>query len=87
MNTAFRKLLNVQGTEMRMCRDPEVKCAILERFNRTLKYKLYNWFTRKDTYRYVDVLDKLIAGYVCTRAGEWPYFLGPTRMFCIYGSG
>jgi len=35
----------------------------LERFNRTLKSKLYKLFTWKNTHRYVDVLDKFVSGY------------------------
>jgi hypothetical protein len=48
---------------MRVCRNPDVKCAIVERFNRTLKSKLFKWFTRTNSYRYVDVLDNFITGY------------------------
>jgi hypothetical protein len=36
---------------------------LVERFNRTLKSKLYKWFPWKNTYRSVDVLDKLFSGY------------------------
>jgi hypothetical protein len=51
LNAMFRKLLDCEGIEMRVCRNPEVKCAIVERFNRTLKSKLYKWITWKITYR------------------------------------
>jgi transposase InsO family protein len=50
VNTKFRELLDSKGIEMRVCRNPDVKCAIVERFNRTLKSKLYKWFTLKNTY-------------------------------------
>jgi hypothetical protein len=63
LNAKFRKLLDGQGVEMRVCRIPDEKCAIVERFNRTLKSKLYKWFKRTNSYRYVDVLDKFITGY------------------------
>jgi hypothetical protein len=43
---------------MRVCRNPDVKCAVVERYNGTLKSNLYKWFTRNHTYRYVDVLHK-----------------------------
>jgi hypothetical protein len=48
---------------MRVCRNPDVKCAVMERFNRTLKTKLYKCFTTNNTYRYVDLLDKFVMGY------------------------
>jgi glycerol dehydrogenase-like iron-containing ADH family enzyme len=44
LNAKFRKLLDLQGVEMRVCRNPDVKCGIVERINRTLKSKLYKWF-------------------------------------------
>ena len=39
------------------------KCAIVERFNRTLKAKMYKYFTAKGTRKYIDVLDDLLIGY------------------------
>jgi hypothetical protein len=35
----------------------------VECFNRTLKYEPYKWFTRKNTYRCLDVMDKFVPGY------------------------
>ncbi len=39
------------------------KCAIVERFNRTLKAKMYKYFTAYGTRKYVDVLPKLVKSY------------------------
>jgi hypothetical protein len=50
LNTTFRKLLDGEGIEMRVCRNLDVKCATVERFNRPLKSKVYKWFTWKNTY-------------------------------------
>ena len=41
----------------------EMKSAIVERFNRTLKSKIWKWFTSQNTRRYIDVLPSLVAGY------------------------
>jgi len=41
----------------------EPKAALIERWNRTLKTKMYRYFTKNNTYRYVDVLHDLVAGY------------------------
>ena len=61
-----------EGIEVRVCRNPDVKCSIVERFNRTLKSKLCRWFTR-NTYRYMDVVEKYITGYdAMTPALGWP---------------
>ena len=39
------------------------KCSIVERFNRTLKSKMYKYFTAKGTRNYLEVLPKLIDSY------------------------
>lgn len=41
----------------------EIKASIIERWNRTLKNKLWRYFTRYDTSKYVDVLEEIVAGY------------------------
>jgi hypothetical protein len=41
----------------------DVKCAIVERFNRTLKTKMWRFFTHKATHRYIEVLPKLMKSY------------------------
>ena len=35
----------------------------MERFNRTLKTRLYRYFTAQNTFRYINVLQKLVDGY------------------------
>jgi len=41
----------------------ETKCSIIERFNRTLKEKMYRYFTYENTYKYMDVLEDLLYNY------------------------
>lgn len=41
----------------------DVKCAVIERFNRTIKTRMYRYFTRFNTLRWVDVLPNLIESY------------------------
>jgi len=36
---------------------------VVERFNRTLKSKMYRYFTHKNTRRYVDALDDMLYSY------------------------
>ena len=40
-----------------------VKAQIVERFNRTLKDRMYKYFTANDTKRWVDVLPDLVYNY------------------------
>ena len=46
--------------------DSEQKASIVERFNRTLKTRMFKYFTNANTYRYVDVLASLVRGYNAT---------------------
>ena len=41
----------------------ETKASIVERFNRTLKGKMWKYFTANNTLKYVDVLQKLVRSY------------------------
>jgi hypothetical protein len=45
----------------------EVKMAIVERFNRTLKSKMWKYFTRHNTEKYIDILKDLVSAYNHTK--------------------
>ena len=41
----------------------EKKASIVERVNRTLKERMWKYFTANNTYKWIDVLSKLVKGY------------------------
>jgi len=41
----------------------DTKASVVERLNRTLKERVYRYFTARNTYRYVDALPALMQGY------------------------
>lgn len=41
----------------------EMKASVVERFNRTLKSKMWRYFTHSNSYKYLDVLQDLVASY------------------------
>ena len=41
----------------------EMKCAILERWHRTLKNRMFRYFIHNNTLRWIDILDDLILSY------------------------
>lgn len=43
--------------------NPDIKASIVERFQRTLKMKMWRYFTHKNTYRYIDILQGLTHSY------------------------
>jgi len=64
---------------VRKC-DTDLKASVVERFNRTLKTKMYRYFTHANTRRYVDVLDDLVHTYNNTyhrSIGMAPVEVGP----------
>ena len=45
LNIPFQTLLRRENIEFQISRNPDVKCSVVERFNRTLKTKMYKYFT------------------------------------------
>ena len=45
----------------------DAKASVVERFNRTLKQRMYRYFTAANTLRYDNVLQSLVRGYNATR--------------------
>ena len=41
----------------------EDKAVVVERFNRTLKTRMWKYMSANNTYRYIDVLDELLRKY------------------------
>jgi len=63
LNKSFQDMLKRQGIQFQVCRNPDVKCSVIERAHRTIRDKLYKYFTYKNTYRFVDVLQDFVRGY------------------------
>ena len=59
----------------------DTKASVVERFNRTLKERMYRYFTARNTYRYVAALPALVQGYNVTkhRSIGMPPRRGPTN--------
>ena len=63
LNEHFQGMLRREKIRFRVCRNPDVKCSIVERAHRTLREKIYRYFSARNTYRFVDVLPKFIRAY------------------------
>ena len=62
LNQHVRKLLTKYNIELWTWNN-EVKAPLVEIFNRTMKTRMYKYFTANNTRRYVEVLPKLMLGY------------------------
>lgn len=58
----FQALLKEHNIEF-FTVNSEVKCCIVERWNRTLKMRLWRYFTKNNTFRYLEVLPQIVTAY------------------------
>lgn len=63
VNAICKKLFKEQGIKFYTSQDPNIKCGVAERFNRSLKERMYRYFTYKNSQRYIDVLKDLVYSY------------------------
>jgi len=56
-------MLRRRGIQFYTSENEDLKAAVVERFNRTLKTKMFRYFTHANTRRYLDVLDDLLHSY------------------------
>lgn len=61
-NSDVSSYLREQGVH-HFSTDGDKKAAIVERFNRTLKTRIWTYFTARNTQRYVDVLNDIVYSY------------------------
>jgi len=80
LNAAFQSMLQSRGIHFYISENDDLKASVVERFTRTLKTKMYRYFTHANTRRYVDVLDDLLHSYNNTyhrSIGMAPVEVGP----------
>lgn len=63
LNKDFKQFLKKYNLSHYTSNNKEIKCAIVERFNRTLKSKMFKYFTSRGTRKYIDILDDLLNNY------------------------
>ncbi len=60
---AVKRLFKDYNVRYVTTQNPDVKAALVERVNRTLKTRMWRYLTYKNTYRYIDVLKNLVDSY------------------------
>ena len=61
-NASVKRLLEKFDIELFSVMSPN-KCALVERWNRTLKTKIWKYFTSRNTYKWLDVLPEIVHAY------------------------
>lgn len=62
-NSEFKTLCKNNNIRFFTSQDKRIKCSIVERVNRTLKGRMFKYFTAYGTRKYIDVLDDLVEAY------------------------
>jgi len=79
LNNLLQDMLQDEGgIRFQVCRNTDLKCAVMERVQRTIRDRLYKYFTHKYTYRYIDVLPQFVKAYNDTV--HWTTAMAPSRV-------
>jgi len=62
-NGLLRKLFKDRDINFFTTKNRDIKCCVVERFNRTLRSKMFKYFSKNKTHKYIDILHKLVDGY------------------------
>ena len=63
VNATVQQYLKRQEVSFHTTHNPDIKGAVIERFNKSLKIRMYKYFTKNNTCRYLNVINKLLTGY------------------------
>ena len=63
LNRSLQKFIKEHGLHHFAMHNEETKASIVERFNRTLKTRMWRYFTKSQSVRYVDVLQAFMRSY------------------------
>ena len=63
LNRNFQNYLKKLNIHFFVTENENIKAAVVERFNRTLKERMYRYFTKHNTLHYLNVLDDLVHSY------------------------
>lgn len=62
-NRIFKEFCEKNNVKFFTTWNKDIKCAVVERVNRTIKNKMFRYFTFKGTRRYIDILPAIINSY------------------------
>jgi len=63
LNSTFQSMLRWHDIKLYTSKNEDLKAAVVERFNRTLKTKMFRHFTHANTRRYLGILDDFLHSY------------------------
>jgi len=87
LNGHFQDMLKHEGIQFQVRRNPDIKCEFVERAQRTVRDRLYRYFTYINAYRYTDVLPNSLKHTIILlfRLRAWRNQILQTRTVLRYG--
>ena len=87
VNATVQQYLKRQGVSFHTTHNPDIKESIVERFQRSFKTKMYKYFTNSNTFRYLEVINKLLESYnntVHSTIGVAPSQVNATNIYAVW---
>ena len=84
VNTTVQQYFKRQGVSLHMTYNPDIKTGIIESFQRSLKSRMFKFFTNNNTNCYLDIINKLVIGYnssVHSAIGMLPSKVTPSNIY------
>ena len=63
VNATVQKYIKRQRVSFHMTQNLDIQGSVIERFEKSLKTTMFKYFTKNNTYRYMDILHKLLTGH------------------------
>lgn len=63
LNSDFQALLKANNIHHYVSNNQEIKASLVERLQRTIKSKLFRYFTHSNSYKYIDILQEIVHSY------------------------
>jgi hypothetical protein len=63
LGSSFQKLMQKYGIKFFTAPNPDTKACVVERFNRTLKQKVFRIFTHRGNYKFTDIIQDVVDSY------------------------
>jgi hypothetical protein len=67
LNSTFQGMVKRYGIKFYTSENDDIKASVVERLNRTIKERMWRYFTHTNTRRYLDVLQDIMHSYNNTR--------------------